>query len=130
MPPARSATAHLPEPSRREHQLLDTVYRLGRATAAEVLAALPDPPTNAAVRAQLGILVRKGRLKIERDGPRYVYLPTHPHAKAGRAAIRRVVETFFENSLEEAVAALLGSRATKLTEAEIARLKALIDESA
>jgi predicted transcriptional regulator len=124
--PAPSA----PDPlSRRERQLLDAVYRLGRATAAEVLAALPDPPTNAAVRAQLASLVRKGRLKIERDGPRYIYLPAHPRAQAGRAAIRRVVETFFENSLEDAVAALLGSRAAKLTDAEIARLKALIEKS-
>lgn len=130
MPPTRLAPARLTELSRRERQLLDTVYRLGRATAAEVLAALPDPPTNAAVRAQLGILVRKGHLRIEQDGPRYAYLPTHPHAKAGRAAIRRVVETFFENSLEDAVAALLGSRATKLTEAEITRLKAMIEKSA
>jgi len=116
--------------SRRERQLLDTVYRLGRATAAEVLAALPDPPTNAAVRAQLASLVRKGRLKITRDGPRYIYAPARPHAHAGRAAIRRVVETFFSNSLEHAVAALLDARAKKLTDAEIARLKALIEESA
>ena len=115
--------------SRRERQLLDTVYRLGRATAAEVLAALPDPPTNAAVRAQLASLVRKGRLKIERDGPRYIYLPAYPRAQAGRAAIRRVVETFFADSLEDAVAALLGSRSAKLTDAEIARLKALIEQS-
>ena len=108
---------------------MDAVYRLGRATAAEVLAELPDPPTNAAVRAMLGILVRKGLLKIVEDGPRYVYLPTHPHAKAGRTAIRRVVETFFDNSLEDAVAALLDSSATKLSASEIARLKALIEKS-
>jgi predicted transcriptional regulator len=127
--PAPAPALHDPL-SRRERQLLDAVYRLGRATAAEVLAALPDPPTNAAVRAQLASLVRKRRLKIEQDGPRYVYLPTHPHAQAGRAAIRRVVETFFENSLENAVAALLGSRAAKLTDAEIARLKTLIEKSA
>jgi predicted transcriptional regulator len=129
MPKPAPSSDHDPL-SRRERQLLDTVYRLGRATAAEVLAALPDPPTNAAVRAQLASLVRKGRLKITRDGPRYIYAPAHPHARAGRAAIRRVVETFFANSLEHAVAALLDAREKKPTDAEIARLKALIDESA
>ena len=119
-----------PELSRRERQLMDAVYRLGRASAAEILDTLPDPPTNAAVRAMLGILVRKGLLQIEKDGPRYMYLPTRPRAEAGRTAIRRIVETFFAGSLENAVAAVLDSGAEKLTEAEITRLKALIDQPA
>lgn len=115
--------------SRRERQLMDAVYRLGRPSAAEVLEALPDPPTNAAVRAMLGILVRKGRLKIVEEGPRYHYIATTPTAKAGRTAIRRVVETFFKNSLEDTVAALLDSASTKLTPAEVDRLKTLIDKA-
>jgi predicted transcriptional regulator len=96
----------------------------------EVCAALPNAPGNSAVRVMLGILVRKGLLKIEKDGPRFVYLPTRPRGEAGRSAIRRVVETFFGGSLEGAVAALLDADADKLTEAEIARLKALIDQPA
>jgi predicted transcriptional regulator len=114
--------------SRRERQLMDAVYRSGRASAAEVLKLLPDPPTNAAVRAMLGILVRKGWLKIEKDGPRYVYLPTRSRRDAGRSAIRRVVDTFFDGSLESTVAAVLDAGAGRLTEAEIARLKAIIDQ--
>jgi predicted transcriptional regulator len=78
----------------------------------------------------LSILVRKGLLKIQRDGPRFVYLPTRPPREAGRSAIQRVVETFFGGSLEGAVAALLDAGADKLTEPEIARLKALIDQPA
>ncbi len=116
------------ELSRRERQIMDAVYRRGRATAVEVSAALPNAPGNSAVRAMLAILVRKGWLKIEKDGPRFIYLPTRPRREAGRSAIRRVVETFFGGSLEGAVAALLDADAEKLTEAEIARLKALIDK--
>jgi predicted transcriptional regulator len=115
--------------SRRERQLMDAVYRRGRATAVEVTADLPDPPSNAAVRAMLGILVRKGALKIEKDGPRYIYGPARPRGEAGRSAIRRVVETFFENSLADAVAALLDTSSAKLTRPEISRLKSLIDKS-
>lgn len=114
--------------SRRERQIMEAVYRRGRATAVEVSAALPNAPGNSAVRVMLGILVRKGLLKIEKDGPRFVYLPTRPRGEAGRSAIRRVVETFFGGSLEGAVAALLDVDADKLTDAEIARLKALIDQ--
>jgi len=117
------------ELSRRERQIMDAVYRRGRATAVEVNADLPDPPSNAAVRAMLGILVRKGRLKIEKDGPRYVYRPARPRGEAGRSAIHRVVETFFENSLEDAVAAVLDTASAKLTAPEITRLKSLIDKS-
>ncbi len=116
--------------SRRERQIMDAVYRRGRATAVEVSDALPDPPGNSAVRAMLGILVRKGLLKIQKDGPRFVYLPTRARSDAGRSAIRRVVDTFFAGSLEGAVAALLDAEPDKLTEAEITRLKALIDQPA
>jgi predicted transcriptional regulator len=116
-----------PELSRRERQIMDAIYRRGRATAVEVSEALPNAPGNSAVRAMLGILVRKGFLKIAKDGPRFIYQPTRPRADAGRSAIRGVIETFFAGSLEGAVAALLDSGSGKLTEAEIARLKAVID---
>jgi predicted transcriptional regulator len=117
------------ELSRRERQIMDAVYRRGRATAVEVSAELPNAPGNSAVRAMLAILVRKGLLKIQKEGARFVYLPTRPRAAAGRSAIRRVVETFFGGSLEGAVAALLDDAdSADLTPQEIARLKALIDK--
>ncbi len=119
----------LNELSRRERQIMDAVYRRGSATAVEVSQGMPNPPSNAAVRAMLGILVRKGVLKIEKDGPRYVYRPASPRRQAGRSAIRRVVETFFENSVEDAVAAVLDTASVKLTASEIARLKSIIDKS-
>lgn len=109
---------------------MEAVYRRGRATATEVGEALPNAPGNSAVRVMLGILVRKGFLKIEKDGAKFIYLPTRPSREAGRSAIRRVAETFFGNSLADAVAALLDADARKLSEAEIARLRALIDQPA
>jgi predicted transcriptional regulator len=115
--------------SRRERQIMDVVYQRGCATAAEVQAGLPDPPGNSAVRALLAIMVNRGFLKIEEDGPRYVYSPTHPRDEAGRSAIHRVVETFFEGSVEGAVAALLDTREARLSSAEIARLKNVIDQT-
>jgi len=118
------------ELSRRERQIMDAIYRAGRATAVDVAAALPNPPGNSATRAMLAILVRKGLLKIEKDGPRFVYLPTRPGREAGRSAIRRVVETFFAGSLTSAVAALLDADENNLSPAEIARLKALIEKPA
>src|SRR5215510_13996511 len=92
---------------RRERQIVETVYRLGRATVAETLAALPDPPSYSSVRAMLRILEEKGHLRHEVDGPRYVYLPAGAPEKARRSLLRHVVKTFFHGSTELAVAALL-----------------------
>src|SRR5437870_1044287 len=100
--------------SRRERQIMDIIYQRGRATAAEVKEGLADPPSYSAVRALLAILVNKGLLKIEEDGPRYLYHPIKPRQQAGRSAIKQVMETFFEGSVESAVAALLDSKSTKL----------------
>ncbi len=118
-----------PAQSRRERQIMDIVYRRGRASVAEVRADLPDPPSYSSVRALLAILVTKGFLKIEEDGPRYAYRPTRARDEAGRSAIQRVVQTFFEGSLESAVAALLDASDTKLSGAETVRLKTLIDQA-
>jgi predicted transcriptional regulator len=115
--------------SRRERQIMDVVYQRGQATAAEVREHLPAAPSNSAVRALLAILVNKGFLKIVEDGPRYMYLPTHPRDEAGRSAIQGVVKTFFEGSVENAVAALLDARDARLSGAEITRLKALIEQA-
>ncbi len=93
--------------SRRERQIMDIIYRLGRASTAEVLADLPDPPSYSAVRALLRILEQKGHLVHEQDGPRYLYRPTVPREAARRDALQRLVETFFGGSAEGAMAALL-----------------------
>jgi len=93
--------------SRRERQIMEVIYSRGRATAAEVLASLPDPPSYSAVRAMLKILEDKGHLVHESDGPRYVFLPTTPREQARETALRGIVKTFFGGSPENAVAALL-----------------------
>jgi predicted transcriptional regulator len=93
--------------SRRERQIMEVIYTLGRATAAEVLEGLPDPPSYSAVRAMLRILEGKGHLVHETDGPRYVFLPTTPREQARETALRGMIQTFFGGSPENAVAALL-----------------------
>jgi len=107
---------------RRERQILDAVYRLGRASASEVQAQLPDLPSYSAVRAMLRILEDKGHLRHETEGPRYVYIPTVPRDRARRSALRHVVDTFFSGSVEQAVAALLESSDARLRPEELERL--------
>ncbi len=115
--------------SRRERQIMDVVYRLGRATAAEVLEALPDPPSYSSVRALLRVLEEKGHLRHEQDGPRYVFLPTVPRDKARRSALRQLVQTFFEGSTAQAVAALLGEPGAGLSDEDLDRLSRMIDRA-
>ena len=115
--------------SRRERQIMDVVYRLGRATAAEVRQGLPDPPSYSAVRALLRILEEKGHLRHEQDGPRYVFLPTVPRDKARRSALRQLVQTFFEGSTAQAVAALLDAPDAQLSDEDLDRLAGLIDQA-
>ena len=123
--------AHLPEErlSRRERQIMDVVYARGEAAAADVHAALPDPPSRTAVRTLLRILEAKGHLLHRRDGLRYVYRPSRPRGAAGRSAFRRVLDTFFDGSLANAVAAHLGDDAADLSPGELARLAALIHQA-
>ena len=113
--------------SRRERQIMDIVYRRGRATAAEVLADLPDPPGYTAVRGTLRLLEDKGLLRHEVDGPRYVYRPTVDRARARTAAVRHLVRTFFDDSAGSAVAAMVGMFGDELDDAELARLQQAID---
>ena len=115
--------------SRRERQIMDIVYQQGRAAAAEVQAALPDPPSYSSVRTLLGILETKGHLKHVKDGPRYVYLPTRPRANAAKTALRQVMQTFFGGSVEQTVATLLSVSDTPLSAEESARLSALIESA-
>jgi predicted transcriptional regulator len=114
------------ELSRREREIMDIVYAHGEVSAADVSAALADPPSYSSVRTLLRILEEKGHLKHREDGPRYVYLPTEPHSKASRSALRRVVKTFFDGSLSGAVAALVDERCGKLTAQELERIEVII----
>jgi predicted transcriptional regulator len=113
--------------SRRERQILDILYQRGQATAADVQAALPEPPSYSAVRALLRILEEKGHVRHEQDGPRYVYLPTVAHDNAQRSALRHILQTFFNGSAEQAISALLGDASGKMSSAELDRLASMID---
>ena len=117
--------------SRREREIMDVIYRSpgGRATAAEVLDQLADPPSYSAVRALLRVLEEKGHLRHEEDGPRYVFLPTVPRERARRSALRQLLHTFFDGSTEQAVAALLDLSSTRLSDAELVRLSRLIADA-
>lgn len=115
------------ELGRRERQIIEIIYRRGRATAAEVLADLPDSPTYSSVRGMLRHLEGKGYLRHEQDGPRYVYVPTSPKKDVRASALSHVVRTFFDGSLPSAVATLLESR--PLTQEEYERLSRLLDEA-
>jgi len=115
--------------SRRERQIMDVLYARGRASAQEVLDALPDPPSYSTVRALLRVLEDKGHARHEQDGPRYVFAPVVTLEKARRSALRRVLDTFFEGSAEQAVAALLDLQSSKLDPQELDRLVKLIEKA-
>lgn len=115
--------------SRRERQILDILYQRGQATAAEVQASLPEPPSYSAVRALLRILEEKGHVRHQQDGPRYVYLPTLARDNAKRSALRHVLKTFFDGSAEQAISALLDENSSTLSPVELDRLARLIDSA-
>jgi predicted transcriptional regulator len=113
--------------SRRERQIMDILYRRGRATAAEVLEELPDPPTYSAVRAALRLLEDRGHITHEQEGQRYVYLPAVPREQVRTSALTHLVRTFFNGSAEQVVNALVNE--TKLSPAELDRLAKVIEEA-
>src|ERR671914_2792100 len=115
--------------SRRERQIIDILYTQGRATAAEVQAALPDPPSYSAVRAMLRILEEKGHARHEQDGPRYVYLPTIARDNAKKSAMRHMLQTFFDGSASQAISALLDDPRATFSEGELDRLAQMIDRA-
>jgi BlaI family penicillinase repressor len=115
--------------SRRERQIVDILYTQGRATAAEVQTALPDPPSYSAVRAMLRILEEKGHVRHEQDGPRYVYVPTVARDNAKRSALRHMLQTFFDGSAEQAISALLDDSSARLSDRELDRLARIIDQA-
>jgi len=115
--------------SRRERQIMDAIYRLGRATAAEVLENMPDPPGYSAVRAMLRLLEEKGYLRHDQQGARYVYLPTISRDKARQSALKQLVQTFFDNSTEQTVSALLDMSKSRMSDEELERLSTLIEKA-
>ena len=112
--------------SRRERQIIDILYRRGRATAAEVMEDLPGDSSYSTVRTQLRVLEEKGHVRHDQDGQRYVYSPAVPRGTVRRSALKHLVETFYEGSVEQAVAALLGGEGSRLTDQQLDRIEDLI----
>jgi len=112
--------------ARREREIMDVLYKLGRASVGQVLAALPDRLNYSTVRAQLRVLEEKGHVRHEQHGLRYVYFPAVPRDVARRSALRHLVETFFDGSVENVVAALLGGEVSRISRKELDRLAHLI----
>lgn len=121
----------VPQLSRRERQIMEIVYSRGKATASDVWQGLLDPPSRTAVRTLLTILEQKGHLTHQKEGREFVYAPVRPRGRAGKSAFRRVLDTFFEGSLEKAVAAHLAGagRSGKVSDEELKRLAALIEQA-
>ena len=115
--------------TRRERQIMDVIYARGRATVAEVQAGMVDAPGYSSVRTLLRLLEDKGQLRHEEAGPRYVYIPTVPREKARRSALRNVLDTFFNGSTEDAVAALLDLHDARRGPVELDRLQSLIENA-
>ena len=112
--------------TRRERQIMDILYRRGRATASEVMTDLPGTPTSSTVRTQLRVLEEKGHVRHEEHGLRYVYLPEIPRHAARRSALRHLVDTFFDGSAEQVVAAVLGGEGARLSEDQLDRIADLL----
>jgi predicted transcriptional regulator len=112
--------------TKRERQIMDALYRRGRATAGEIMAALPGSPAYSTVRTQLRVLEGKGHVTHELDGVRFVYTPTLARRTARRSALKHLVDTFFEGSSAQVVAALLGGDGTRIPPDELERIEALV----
>jgi predicted transcriptional regulator len=121
----RERSTH-PALTRRERQIVDILYRLGRATASEVMTELTGTPNYSTVRTQLRVLEEKGHVRHEEHGLRYVYAPAVPRAAARKSALRHLVDTFFDGSAEQVVAAVLGGEATRLSDEDLKRIAGLV----
>lgn len=117
------------ELSRRERQIMDIVYSAAEASAADVLEAMSDPPSYSTVRKLLAILVEKGHLKHREQRGKYLYRPTNPRSRAGKSALQKVLQTFYEGSLEKAVAAMLSGRDASVSNEELKRIVKLIEDT-
>ena|SRR5687767_828104 len=113
--------------TKRERQIMDAIYRLGRATAGEILEAMAEPPSYSTVRTQLRVLETKGHLRHEEHGLRYLYIPTVPRHSARRSALKHLVETFFDGSSANVVAALLGGEGSRLSNDDLDRIATLVN---
>ena len=122
-------TKATPSLTRRERQIMDILHRRGRGTAYDVLEELPDPPSYSAVRALLRLLEERGHVRHTQEGQRYVYRPAVTPGDARRSALAHMVKTFFDGSVEQAVAALVESPRTKLSREELDRISDLIDRA-
>lgn len=112
--------------TKRERQIMDVLYRLGRGTAGDVMERLPGAPSYSTVRTQLRVLETKGHVRHEEEGLRYVYMPTVPRHAARRSALKHLVDTFFEGSSAKVVAALLGGEGARLSDEELTRIADLV----
>jgi predicted transcriptional regulator len=115
--------------SRRERQIMDALYGLGRGSAADIREALPDPPSYTAVRTMLTILHEKGHVKFESDGTRYIYEPAVPREDVARSAIERILRTFFDNSVEKVVQTLVDREETRVDSEQLDRLARIIEQA-
>ena len=115
--------------TRRERQIMDILFRRGRATAGQVREELPGNPSYSTVRTQLRVLEDKRHVRHEEEGPRYVYIPAVPRHAARKSALRHLVNTFFDGSAEKVVAALLGGEGAKLTDEELKRVAELVEKA-
>lgn len=125
-PPAHQTDRDL---SRRERQIMDILHRTGKATAADVMEALPDAPSYSAVRALLRILEQKGHVRHEEEGRAYIYMPIARRTDARQSALSHLLKTFFDNSAEQAVAALLAIKGEKMSGAELERMSKMIESA-
>jgi predicted transcriptional regulator len=112
--------------SRRERQIMDVLYRRGRATAAEVMEDVSGEPNYSTVRTQLRVLEEKGHVRHEEQGLRYVYLPAVPRRAARKSALKHLMDTFFDGSAEQVVAAVLGGEAARLSDDDLKRIAELV----
>jgi BlaI family penicillinase repressor len=115
--------------SRRERQIMDTLYQRGKSSAAEVRDAMPNAPSYSAVRAMLRVLEEKGHIRHQAEGLKYVYVPIVPRDKAKRSAVKHLVDTFFTDAPDQVVAALLDVSSTRLTRAELDRMAEIIEKA-
>lgn len=115
--------------SRRERQIMDIIYELNRATVAQVLDRIPNPPSYSAIRALLRVLEEKGHLAHKQEGPRYIYSPTLSREKARKNALKHLMRTFFDNSTEDIVAALLDISEDNLSKQDYQRIQELIKKA-
>jgi predicted transcriptional regulator len=115
--------------SRRERQIMDVIYASGQASATQVLESMPDPPSRAAVRTFLRILEDKGHLRHFKRGKEFIYCPTRPRSRVARSALEGVLRTFFEGSIEQAVAARLSDHKVSVSDNELRRLAELINQA-